>query len=570
MIHARIGLLLTLCLLLGATGCPEDAAEDDDDVTADDDDDDATADDDDTTADDDDATGDDDDDDTFPLEELDPQRIYDDVAYLASDELGGRAPATTGNEEALQYVEAVFADYGLEPAGDDGTYRQWFDFQQWQQLAPAELVLGGDTLAEGSDFGVFSSSGGGDVTAEVVFVGYGLTVPPFDAVKYPNCPFGEDGYDDYATVDVTGKIALMLRHGPHDDEVYIDECPQGAASLTPGDQWTFGYKAANADLHGAAAVMLVGDYNHGGGIVEGYIGGDYIVPDMPMVSPRRDRVEAHVPDLEAWWALIDGTDAPVSMDTGITATVTVDAEIVTTETANIHGVIPGSDPDLADEVIIYGAHIDHVGTDAQGVVYNGADDNASGSSVMLEMARLMARGGVTPARTVVFSAYNAEELGLIGSCRYVEYPTYPLEDTVAMLSIDMVGAGDGSGLMFFGADYEPYAWLSDLAAAAAEDAGLGLTVQPGPSSYNSDHGCFAWSGVPAMLALSLGEHGYYHTPEDTIDTILIEDLEASARILWATLQPLATATEDQFIAGSLPARVPAPRSAALDPRDRAR
>ena len=566
MIHTRFGLLLLGCLLLTVTGCPEDAA--DDDATGDDDD--ATGDDDDATAgdDDDDATGDDDD--TYPAEELDPQRIYDDVAYLSSDEMGGRSPATAGNEEALQYVEAVFADYGLEPAGDGGTYRQVFGFQQWQQLAPADVVLGGDTLAEGSDFGVFSSSGGGDVTAEVVFVGYGLTVPSFDAAKYPSCPFTEAGYDDYAAVDVTDKIALMLRHGPHDDEAYVDECPQGAASLSPGDQWTFGYKAANADLHGAAAVLLVADYNHGGGIVEGYVGSDYIVSDMPMVSPRRDLVETHVPGLEAWWALIDSTDAPVSADTGITATVTVDAEIVTTETANLHGVIPGSDPDLADEVIIYGAHIDHVGTDAQGNVYNGADDNASGSAVMLEMARLMARGGVTPARTVMFSAYNAEELGLIGSCFYVDEPTYPIEDTVAMLSIDMVGAGDGSGLMFFGADYEPYAWLSDLAAAATDDAGLGHTVQPGPSSFNSDHGCFAWEGVPAMLALSLGDHGYYHTPEDTIDTILIEDLEASARILWATLQPLATATEDQFIAGSVPAHAPAPRRAPLDSRDRAR
>ncbi len=561
MVHLRYALLLTLTLGLALTGCPED-------VPADDDDDDA-ADDDDVTSDDDDATSDDDDD-SAPVEELDPQRIFDDVAYLASDEMGGRSPGTDGNEAALEYVESVFEEYGLVPVGDEGGYRQEFSFEQWQQLAPAELVLGGVATTEGSDFVAFSNSGSGDVTAEVIFVGYGLTVPAFDPGTYPDCPFAADGYDDYAAVDVTGKIALMLRHGPHDDEAYADECPGNEASVTAGDAWTFGYKAANASLHGAGAVILVGDYNHGASPVEGYIGSDYLVPDMPMVSPRRTLVEDHVADLEAWAGQIDDTDSPASQATGVTATVTLEAELVEVVTANVHGVIPGSDPDLADEVIIYGSHIDHVGTDAEGTVYNGADDNASGSAVMLEMARLMARGGVQPARTVMFSAYNAEELGLIGSCFYTEEPVYPLEDTVAMLSIDMVGAGDGSGLIFYGGTYEPYSWLSDLAAAATDAAGLDLFVAPMEASFNSDHGCFAWAGVPAMLALTLGPHGYYHTPEDTIDNILIEDLESAAQILWATLQPLATATEDQFDAASVRGTPPASRRAAVAPRDRDR
>ena len=560
MAHLRYALLLMLSLPLSLAGCPEDAADDDD----------ATGDDDDVTAgDDDDSAGDDDD--SAPLEQLDPQRIFDDVAYLASDEMGGRSPGTEGNEAALQYVESVFEEYGLVPVGDEGGYRQAFTLEQWQQLAPAELTLGGVELTEGSDFVVFSNSGSGDVTAEMVFVGYGLTVPAFDPGTYPDCPFAADGYDDYAEVDVTGKIALMLRHGPHDDEAYADECPGNAASVSPGDAWTFGYKAANASLHGAAAVILVGDYNHGASPVEGYIGGEYFAAGMPMVSPRRTLVEEQVADLQAWYDQIEATDLPCSRDTGATATVTLEAELVEVHTANVHGVIPGTDPALADEVIIYGAHIDHVGTDAEGTVYNGADDNASGSAVMLEMARMMARGGVEPARTVLFSAYNAEELGLVGSCYYVGEPIYPLEDTVAMLSIDMVGAGDGSGLIFFGGTYEPFSWISDLAEAATTGAGLDLTIAPMEASYNSDHGCFAWAGVPALLALTLGPHGYYHTPEDTIDTILVEDLEAASSILWETLKPLATGTEDQFDAAARTAAdVVVPPGAALDARDRHR
>jgi len=281
-------------------------------------------------------------------------------------------------------------------------------------------------------------------------------------------------------------------------------------------------------------------------------------------------VEGHVTELESWYDQIEATDLPFSQATGVTATVTLEAELVEIETANVHGVIPGTDPALADEVVIYGAHLDHVGTDAEGTVFNGADDNASGSAVMLEMARLMARGGVEPARTMLFSAYNAEELGLIGSCHYVDEPLYPLQDTIAMLSIDMVGSGDGSGLIFYGGTYEPHAWLSDLAAAATDAAGLDLTISPQAPTYNSDHGCFAWAGVPALLALTLGPHGYYHTPEDTIDNILIDDLESAARILWATLQPLATGTEEQFDAVSVPGSAGAPRRADLDTGDRHR
>lgn len=557
MVHLRYVLLLALALTLALAGCPEDAADDD-----------TTADDDDATADDDDAAADDDD--SAPLEVLNPQRIFDDVAYLAADERGGRQPGTEGNEAALQYVESVFEEYGLLPVGDEGDFRQRFSLEQWQQLAPASLVLGGAELAEGSDFSVFSNSGSGDVTAEMVFVGYGLTVPAFDPDAYPDCPFTADGYDDYADVDVTGKIALLFRHGPHDDETYADECPGNEATVSPGDAWTFGYKAANADLHGAAAVILVGDYEHGPSPVDGYIGGDYLVPDMPTVSPRRNLVEEQVVQLHDWYDQIEATDQPYSQDTGATATVTVESELVEIHTANVHGVIPGADPALADEVVIYGAHIDHVGTDPGGTVFNGADDNASGSAVMLEMARMMARGGVEPARTVLFSSYNAEEMGLIGSCHYVDQPIYPLEDTVAMLSIDMVGAGDGSGLIFFGGTYPPFSWLSDLAEAATTAAGLDLTIAPMEATYNSDHGCFAWAGVPAMLAMTLGPHPYYHTPEDTIDNILVEDLGAAASILWETLKPLATGTEEQFDAAHGATDVGVPRGGAPDARDRHR
>jgi len=522
-------------------GCPEDA---DDDVADDDVADDDVADDD--VADDDVADDDTGDDDTAPAEEIDPQRIYDDVALLASDEWGGRAPATEGNEAAVEYARALFEDLGLQPAGDGSTFLQTFGYESWEQLAPAEMNLDGEDLVDGTDLSVFYMSGNGSVTADVVFIGYGLTVPAFDAASHPACPIDPAGYDDYDGIDVTGKIVLLLRHGPGEDQAVSDDCPGNAASQG-GDLWTFGYKAANAALHGAAAMVLVGDYNHGPEAVEGYIGSDYYQPDLPAVSPRRNVVESHLPDLESWYDEIEAAWQPASRDTGVSATVTVDAGVVEIETSNVLGAIPGTDPAIGDEIVIYGAHIDHLGTAANGDIYNGADDNASGSAVVMEMARMLAGSGYQPARTVLFQLYNAEEVGLIGSCHYVSEPTHPLEDAVAMLSIDMVGAGDGTGLILYGSDYEPFAWLTDLATAASDDAGLSYDVWPGPTVMASDHACFAWLGIPAVLVSTLGPHAYYHTPEDTIDNILIDDLEAAARILWSTLEPLAMGEEDLYL-----------------------
>ena len=539
--NGELALLVALGFCLSGTlGCPEDDM--DDDVS---DDDTATPDDD---ASDDDSSDDDDvsDDDTAQAEQIDPQRIYDDVALLASDEWGGRAPATEGNESALEYAQTLFTDLGLQPAGDDGTYLQAFGYESWEQLAPAEMNLDGEDLVDGTDISVFYMSGAASVTADVVFVGYGMTVPPFDAATYPACPLDPAGYDDYAGIDVTDKIVLLMRHGPGEDQAISDECPGNAASLG-GDLWTFGYKAANAALQGAAAMVLVADYTHGPDAVDGYIGADYFQPALPAVSPRRNVVESHLPDLESWYDEIEAAQQPASRETGISATVTVDAGVIEVETANVLGVIPGTDPSIGEEIVIYGAHIDHVGTAANGDIYNGADDNASGSAVVMEMARMLAGSGYQPARTVMFQLYNAEEVGLIGSCFYVGAPTYPLEDTVAMLSIDMVGAGDGSGLAFYGADYEPYAWLSELASAVNDEAGYAYDVLPGPSVFASDHACFAYLGIPAVLISTLGPHAYYHTPEDTIDNILIDDLEAAARILWATLEPLAAGEEDLYL-----------------------
>jgi hypothetical protein len=497
--------------------------------------------------------------------EIDPERVLADVAFLASEELGGRYPGSEGNELAMEAGEALFAALGLEPAGDDGGYRQVFDFESWSVLAPPALSIDGDLLAPGNDYAVFGYSGTAEVTAEVVYVGYGMTVPAYDPADYPDCPLPATGYDDYAGVDVTGKIALVVRHGPDDDDSVPDECPDNGLCGAEPCLWNFTYKAANADLHGAAAMIVVQNYGNPPAYLAGAsLSGGYI-DDFAAVFADRDAVEASIAELETWTDAIDGSLAPFPVETGVEATVDVAAAVSTIPTANLLGAIPGSDPELGDEVVFVGGHIDHLGIDgATGDIYPGADDNASGSAVTMELARIASQCA-TPARTVVFALWNAEEEGLLGSIHYVQHPTYPIESTIANLNADMVGVGQDTNIVLYGAAADANAWIAQVMAGSAEEMGYGWAVTPGAVSEFSDHWPFAYLGVPAVCAMSgpLESHPYYHTPADTIETIGITHLEMSASMLWAGLKPLMEGTEEIYLTSDKALRrgaVPAPRS----------
>ena len=484
----------------------------------------------------------------FPI---DAQRIFDDVVFLASDELGGRAPGTAGNETALAHIESLFDELGLTPVGDtEGSFRQTFDYEQWSVGETLEVRIDDTALEAGSEVIVAELSGAGMVTAEIVFVGYGFTIPPFDAEDYPDCPIpAETGYDDYAEVDAADYIALVLRHGPNDDEAIDEQCPATDGCDEPPCLWTFGYKAANARAHGAAAMILVQDFAHDPQPPEGItLGWDYFDEAFPVVFALRTPFEAAIADLETWAETIDETLTPASVATGVEASIDVDAGLRMIEAENILGAVEGTDPAHADEVIVIGAHMDHVGTDPlTGEIYNGADDNASGTAVMMELARATVLSGIEPARTVLFAAWNAEEAGLIGSCFYVDHPVYTMNDTVAAFAVDMVGAGDGSGLLLYGASESENAWIAEVMDAARQDAGWSHQVIPMDEFFVSDHTCFAERGVSAVFAESIGPHSTYHTPEDTADNILIDDLESSALLMWAVLQPLTSASEEEFL-----------------------
>jgi aminopeptidase YwaD len=481
--------------------------------------------------------------------ELDPDRIFQDTAYLASEALEGREPGTEGNQLACDYVESLFDELGVEPAGYARGYRQAFDFWAWRLEGTPTLSIDGIPYQVGDDCRVIRYSGSGQVGAEVVFAGYGLTVPPFDPAEYPDCPLDPAGYDDYAGLDTNGKVVLLLRQGPGGDEAAVAGCRADADCVGSECLWTFTYKARNAVDHGAAAVLFVQDYSHPGAELPNVaIGASGYDAETPVVFVNRDRIETALPDLPAWAAQIESSLTPASRPTGIQASVTVDAVLSQIQPENVLGAVYGFDPELSDQVVVIGAHVDHLGKDpVTKEIFYGADDNASGTAVMMELARLLRSMREPPARTVLFAGWNAEESGLIGSCYYVGSPTLPISDTLAAFAIDMVGAGDATGLALFGGTLPENQWLVDVMRESARRKRIDYYIYPVFPLAASDHACFADAGVPAMMAGTFGPHGTYHTPADTIDGILVDDLEVAATLMWAVLEPLAKGTEQNLL-----------------------
>jgi len=481
--------------------------------------------------------------------QLDPDRIFQDTAYLASEALEGREPGTAGNREACDYVQTLFEDLDLDPAGDGNDFRQAFDFWSWRLEGTPALSVGGIPYQAGDDYRVVRYSGSGQADAEIVFAGYGLTVPPFDPGEYPDCPLDPVGYDDYAGLDTTGKAVLILRQGPRGDEAAVDGCPADADCVGSQCLWTFTYKTRNAVAHGAAAVLFVQDYaNPGSELPSVAIGEDGYDADTPVVFVNRDRIETALPDLPAWAAEIDSSLTPAGRPTGVQASLAVDAVLSQIRPENVLGAVPGFDPDLSGQVVVIGAHLDHLGKDpVTGEIFYGADDNASGTAVTMELARLLRSLREPPARTVLFAGWNAEESGLVGSCYYVGSPAFPVADTLAAFSIDMVGAGDATGLALFGGTLPENEWLVDVMRESARRKHIDYYIYPVFPLAASDHACFADAGVPAMMAGTFGPHGTYHTPADTIDGILVDDLEVAAALMWAVLEPLARGTEQNLL-----------------------
>lgn len=430
------------------------------------------------------------------------------VSYLASDELEGRGTGTAGNDRAADYLAREFERYGLEPAGENGSYFQTFDVVTGVEAGDRNrcvVAAGGktQTLDMGKDFIPYGFSMAGSASGPVVFVGYGITSPPLN-------------HDDYKGADVKGKIVLALAGAPESDDPHTDY--SSVASVRS--------KALFAREAGAAALFVV-------------------APDKPDLAPLKYdnapsntglltvNVKTDVADF-----LLAAAGQSVKQQTELRgkgaalpavalgaahADVTVDVALVRKPTRNVVGWLPGKNPAAGARYIIIGGHYDHLGWGQDGSLYkgatpmihNGADDNASGAAGVLELAQYYAAH--PPRHAMLFMGFTGEEMGLLGSAYWVEHPTRPLGEAMAMINFDMIGrlADSTRKLNVQGTGTSPVweAWVKEANTGPNFDIAM---IPDGQGA--SDHSSFYMKNIPVLFIFT-GLHTDYHRPSDDADKI---------------------------------------------------
>ena len=474
--------------------------------------------------------------------ELDPpgaaEALRRHVQYLASPELTGRGVDTPGINLARDYIATEFAKAGLKPGGDNGSYLQGFDVAVGVTVSePSSLALRGDMpLQLNSDWTPLGLSKSDKIHAPIVFAGYGITAKEY-------------GYDDYAGIDARGTIVLVLRYEPppQDEKSPFKKLPgySNFAALRT--------KANNAREHGAVGMILV-DMNPTGDQQTELIstqtslwrGGNSVVAAQVKQSAIEKWLEARGISLKALKKKIDGSGKPASMairegDAALEVNLREDRRRV----SNVIGVLPGADSKLKNQSIVIGAHYDHLGfghfgaidREAEGKIHPGADDNASGTAVLLELARRLGHLPIKPARTIIFVAFSAEELGLYGSRYYVDHPTAPAAMD-AMLNLDMVGRLRDNRITIFGA--RSGAGLSEVATRAA--GRLGLEINQSDDVGRSDHRSFYTKKIP-VLHFFTGNHADYHRATDTWDKLNIEGMARVTDLVLSVALEIADARD---------------------------
>lgn len=422
------------------------------------------------------------------------------LRFLADDLLEGRAPATRGGRLAARYIAAQFQALGLAPAAPDGSY---FQPLALVGMTPSPTLVWGRAGATRSlkfrdDFVAWAERPDAHITVDgdVVFVGYGIQAP-------------EWRWDDYKGTDLRGKILLMLVNDPglRDSTVF------NGRALTYYGRWT--YKLEEAARRGALGAILIHtteSATYGWPVVRGSWTVEQFSLDRP--GPQSLAFAGWVTEDAARAALAQNglsldsltraaaTRASHPVTTGLHAAVTVMSALRRVRSENVIARLPGNDPALARQVVLFTAHYDHkgIGPAVDGdSIYNGAEDNASGVAALLAAAQALAQDAAGPKRTLLFVATTAEESGLLGSEAYVQDPLIPLERTAAVLNLDVTNTrGPTRDIASLGGDRST---LGAVFEAAARAESLVATGDPDPtkgSFFRSDHFPFARAGVPAL------------------------------------------------------------------------
>jgi Tol biopolymer transport system component len=436
---------------------------------------------------------------------LDPDRIEETIEYLASPALDGRRTATPGERIAATFIEEQLRSDGLRTVKE-----QPFDFQSGVGLGPSnalEITLGPQKIRAGinKDFAPLSLSANGEIEGEVVFVGYGIVA---------------ENYDSFAGLDVKNKIVLALRFQP---EAAPEKEKDRLRHFAP-----LRMKAMTAREHGAKALIVFAGPNS---LPEDAFvsGSDGSFADSGIVAAQISRklaekiLGAASRDLKKTQDSFDKLEARAGFSLpGVTVKARVDLKKKTATGRNIFAVVRAGARDRTDEAIVIGAHYDHLGHGDEnslapkpGEIHPGADDNASGTAGVMELARYFNQRSQMLQRDLIFTCFSGEELGILGSAAFVRNSPVKLSNVVAMVNMDMIGRLRDHRLMVQGTGSS--ALWPRLVEQYAVSMPLHVTLTEDPY-LPTDSTSFYQKGIPT-LSFFTGSHGDYHRPSDTADKI---------------------------------------------------
>ena len=479
------------------------------------------------------------------IESINTHDLKTHMLFLASDELEGRETGEPGLNVAARYLAVQAEQLGLKPADPENGFFQHYIIQEktydWSNSHITILTSDKDPVVNNRSFFIFPASGAENILidGEVVFAGYGINDE-------------EHGYNDFYNVDIEGKVVLIMNRAPMNEK--------GTETQFDNDKWNgrrnYQYKLQYIYSQHPKAVLLVYDPKSGIQSIEDIFPGaaDYLgtarslknvagegysdntQPKMVMIhrTVADQLLEGVGKSLEELQMEIDKKVTPKSFllaDTRIRIELHVNVNDL--NVSNVFGMIEGSDPVLKDEVVIYLAHYDHVGTDGKGGVYNGADDNASGTVALIEIAEAFLKEKRHPMRSIGILWVSGEEIGLFGSKYFADHPLVPIEKIAAVINLDMVGRTKSKedeessrrGLTIVGADTVKVIGglqskiLMDISKQTLAEMGLNANYSyndvnhPERYFFRSDHINFARKDIP-FLFYSTGTHRNYHLVSD--------------------------------------------------------
>jgi len=468
--------------------------------------------------------------------EITANELREHVKYLSSEKLEGRLTGSKGADLAAEYIANEFRMYGLKQNGDSGSFYQKFEFVSGVKLGlenqlfivetevlpnnPKEQTKSNlkikNRLAAvlNQDYRPLGYSLSGSYSGEIVFAGYGISS-------------ADKSYDDYKDLSVKDKIVMVLRYAPSSDSIHGNF--EQYSSLR--------YKTAKAKELGARAIIVVtgpadSDKDELIRLAYDQATGNSGILSLNITRALADTIlknsKTTIKQLQD--QILQERQPKSFAIQGVTVNLTVDINEIRAQAKNVIGFLDGNDTTLKNEVLVIGAHYDHLGYGGEGsgslrpdtiAIHPGADDNASGTSGLLELAQLFSNQRDRLKRSILFIAFTGEELGLLGSGHYVKHPTIPLESTVTMLNLDMIGHLNNRLLIVDGVGTSP--GFDSLARVHNLDSAFILKLNKdgfGPSDYSS----FFSKQIP-VLNLFTNINEYYHRPIDTYDRLNYEGLQ---------------------------------------------